>query len=221
MRTLFLLLLLANAGYFAWAQFLSGSDPGTDPQPLARELDAQKLKRVPTAGTAPTPAPAAKPAAAVPALAACLEWGSFALADVAEAERRLSPLAPAERLGQRRVQEQAGWWVFMPPQGSRQNALKKAAELKGLGVEDYFVIQDEGPLRWAVSLGVFRTEDAAKARFEDLQKKKVRSAQVGPRETQVAKVWLQVREVDAATRERLREIVESVQGTELRDCPAS
>lgn len=221
MRTLFLLLVLANAGYFAWAQFLSGSDPGTDPQPLTRELDAQKLKQVPAAGTAPDPAPAAKPAAAAPAPAACLEWGSIALADVAAAERRLAPLAPPERLGQRRVQEQAGWWVFMPPQGSRQNALKKAAELKALGVEDYFVIQDEGPLRWAVSLGVFRTEDAARARFEDLQRKKVRSAQVGPRETQVAKVWLQVREVDTATRERLREVVDSVAGTELRDCPAS
>lgn len=145
MRALFLLLVLANAGYFAWAQFLSNGDPGTDPQPLARELDAQKLKLVPPTGTPSlASAPAAKPAAAMPPPAAYLEWGSFALADVAEAERRLSPLAPAERLGQRRAQEQAGWWVFMPPQGSRQNALKKAAELKGLGVEDYFVIPDVG-----------------------------------------------------------------------------
>jgi len=40
------------------------------------------------------------------------------------------------------------------------DALKKAAELKARGVEEYFVVADEGPYRWAVSLGVFRNEEA-------------------------------------------------------------
>jgi len=230
MRTLLLVLLLANAGYFAWARYLSGSDPGTDPQPLSRQLEAHKLKLVPVdgaapvaSGSAPSPAPVAppEPVATRPPALACVEWGAFAPAEVADVERRLAPLALGARLGQRRAQEQAGWWVFMPPQGSRQNAQKKAAELKGLGVEEYFVVQEEGPTRWAISLGVFRSQEAAKARFEDLQKKKVRSAQIGPRETQVAKVWLQVREVDPATRDRLRELASGAPGSELRDCPAS
>ena len=63
------------------------------------------------------------------------------------------------------------WWVFIPPQASRPAAFGKAIELKDLGVEDYFVVQDEGEHRWALSLGIFRTEEAAQARLSALQEK--------------------------------------------------
>ena len=46
MRALFLLLLLANLAFFAWARYLAQPDPGTDPQPLARQIDPQKLRIV-------------------------------------------------------------------------------------------------------------------------------------------------------------------------------
>jgi hypothetical protein len=67
---------------------------------------------------------------------------------------------------QRRTEETAGWWVFIPAQkvaNRARRALRKAAELRNLGVEDYFIVQEEGQHRWALSLGVFRTEDAARA----------------------------------------------------------
>ena len=51
---------------------------------------------------------------------ACIEWGSFTLADAARAELALEPLALGARLAQRRTEEQAAWWVFIPSQGSRQ-----------------------------------------------------------------------------------------------------
>jgi hypothetical protein len=150
---------------------------------------------------------------------ACLEWGSFTLADAPRAEKALEPLALGTRLGQRRTEETAGWWVFIPPQGSRQAALKKAAELKALGVDDYFIVQEESEHRWAVSLGVFRSEDSAQARLAALRGQGVRTAQVGPRETLVPKVWLQVKSVDAPLQARLRDIVRQVEGSELRECP--
>ncbi len=122
------------------------------------------------------------------------------------------------RLGQRRTEESAGWWVFIPPQGSRPAAQKKAAELKALAVDDYFVVQEDGPYRWALSLGVFRSEDAAQARLTTLREQGVRSAQVGPRETPVAKVWLQVKAVDAGLYARLKEVARGMEGSELREC---
>jgi hypothetical protein len=108
--------------------------------------------------------------------------------------------------------------VFIPPQGSRQAALKKAAELKSLAV-DYFIVQEEGESRWALSLGVFRSEEAAQARLDMLRDRGVRSAQVGPRETVVPKVWLQVKGVDAALESRLKDIARQMEGSELRGCP--
>jgi hypothetical protein len=109
--------------------------------------------------------------------------------------------------------------VFIPSQKTRQGALKKAAELKALGIEEYFIVQEEGPQRWALSLGVFRSEDAAQARLASLRARGVRSALVGERETVVPKVWLQVSNVDPALERSLTEIALQVDGSELRTCP--
>jgi hypothetical protein len=230
-RTAFLLLLLANVGLFAWWRYGSPPDAAADPAPLARQIEPEKLKVVSPKDLPPL-APA-KPVAAVkaepppppppPVALKCLEWGSFTVADAPRAEKTLEPLALGPRLGQRRTEETAGWWVFIPPQArtanARQAALKKAGELRALGVEDYFIVQEEGEHRWALSLGVFRTEDAARARLAALRAQGVRSALVGARETVVPKVWLQVKGVDPALEAKLKDLTVQVESTELRPCP--
>lgn len=243
MRAAFLFLVLANVAFFVWARYVSPADTGVDTTPLGRQIEPQKLRilapgeapvvQVKPAASAAAPAPAApppvaavasapaaapKPPAVAAAPAGCMEWGSFTLFDAPRAEKALEPLALGNRLGQRRTEELAGWWVFMPPQGSRQLALKKAAELKARGVEDYFIVQEEGPQRWALSLGVYRTEEAAMARFAALRKQGVRTAQVAAREMTVPKVWLQVKGVDAALEARLRDIARQIDGSELKSC---
>ena len=230
MRTVFLLLVLANVAVFAWWRYVSPADAGLDPQPLARQMEPEKLKIVPPAElarqatkkpapAAPSPQVPAGPAPTASATAACMEWGSFTLNDAPRAEKALEPLGLGERVAQRRTEETAGWWVFIPSQGSRQAAFKKAAELKNLGIDEFFVVGEEGTYRWAVSLGVFRNEDAAQARLAALRAQGVRSARVGPREMVVPKVWLQVKSVDAPLQARLKEIASQVDGSELRACP--
>ena len=218
MRTAFLLLVLANLAFFAWSRYAAPPDAAADPLPLSRQIEPEKLKII---APADLPPPAAqKPAAAQPAAALkCMEWGSFTLADAPRAEKALEPLTLGARLAQRRTEELAGWWVFIPPQASRQVAQKKAAELKALGVDDYFIVQEEGAQRWALSLGVFRSQEAAQARLVALRSQGVRSAQLGPRETLVPKVWLQVKSVDAALEARLKDVALQIEGSELRICP--
>ncbi|HLS85394.1 MAG TPA: SPOR domain-containing protein, partial [Burkholderiales bacterium] len=135
------------------------------------------------------------------------------------AQAALARLALGARLTARQTEEHASWWVFIAPQGSRQAAARKAGELKDLGVEDYFIVQDESRYRWALSLGVFRNEAAARERLAALRRQGVRSAEIGQREAVVPKVWLQVREVDAALEARLREVASGIEGSELRACP--
>jgi hypothetical protein len=232
MRTLFLFLVLANLGFFAWSRYLAPEDAALDVAPLGRQIEPDKLRilrpgEVPIASASrkpPAPAPVAPPAASAPPAAppaasvACLEWGSFTLADAPKAEKVLEPLSLGVRLGQRRTEELAGWWVFIPPQANRQTALKKAAELKYLGVTDYFIVADEGQFRWALSLGVFRTRDAAQFRLLKLREAGVRTARIGPRETMVPKVWLQVKGIDPALEARLKDVARQVEGSELRPC---
>ncbi len=227
MRLLFLLLLAANLGFFAWARFLAPPDPAVDRQPLSQQLEPHKLRIVSerelaTAAAEPKPAapPEPKPATPPPepAKIACLEWGSFNPAEATRAAQRLEPLALGARLAQYRGEESANWWVHMPPQGSRAAALRKAAELKQLGIDDYFILQDPGPARWALSLGVFSTEEAAQAYLQALREKKVRTAIITRRETRVPKVWFQVREVDAPLNAKLQAMAQDFEGATLHDC---
>jgi hypothetical protein len=238
MRALFLLLVLGNIAFFAWARYIAPAEATVDTAPLGRQISPEKLTilgpgelpaalkpvpappaAAPVTGAPVAASPAAAPvAASAPPPATCMEWGSFTLADAPKAERALEPLLLSGRLEQRRTEEKAGWWVFIPPQPNRPTALKKAAELKKLGVDDYFVVQDE-EFRWALSLGVFRTAEAARTRLLALRAQGVRSAQVGPREMMVPKVWLQMKGIDAATEARLKEIARQVDGSELRNCP--
>ena len=220
MRAVFLLLVLANLAFFAWSHYGAPAPPGVAPQ--ARQVEPDKLKVI---APKDLPAPLDKkeklPEKPAPSLA-CLEWGSFTLTDAPRAEKALEPLALGPRLAQRRTEEAAGWWVYIPPQSqgpnARQLAQRKAAELKALGIEDYFIVQEEGPNRWALSLGVFRAEDAAQARLATLRAQGVRTARVGARDTVVPKVWLQVKDVDAPLYARLRETARGVDGSELREC---
>jgi hypothetical protein len=222
MRVLFLILLLANVAFFAWSRY-SPADAGTDPLPVGRQIDPDKLRIVRPSESAAVPSSArsaASPAALFAASSSCMEWGSFTLTDAPRAEKALEPLALGDRLGQRRTEETASWWVFIPPQPNRQTALRKAAELKALGVDDYFIVAEESEFRWAVSLGVFRNEDAAQGRLASLRERGVRSAQLGSREAHVPKVWLQVKGVDAALETRLKELARQVEGSELKSCAA-
>ncbi len=232
MRLLFLLLLAANVALFAWAQFLSPPDPGIDRQPMARQIAPDKLRivgerDVATPRAAPTKAAPAKPApertadkppARTPL--ACVEWGSFNPSEASRATRSLDALELGARLAQYRGEETARWWVHYPPQGSRANALKKAAELRKLGIKEFFIVQESGPAQWSLSLGIFTTEDAAKGYLTTLQERGVRTAVIGERETQVPKVWFQVRDVDAALQARLEALAKDFEGATLHDCAA-
>ena len=231
MRVVLLFLVLLNIGFFAWTKYMQPAQSVTDARPMAREMQPERLRIVspaPAPGSETPPAAAAPTAAAAPSPAppaprpepiACLEWGSFTLADAPAAAKVVGSLGLGDRMSERRTEEIAGWWVFIPPQSDgRAGAVRKARELRGLGVKDYFVVQDEGPNRWAVSLGVFSTEAAAKSRLEALLKLKVRSAEVGQRETRVPKIWLQIRDIDPSVRPQLETTVSRIPGTELRVC---
>lgn len=231
MRTLFLLLVLANLAFFAWSRYAGPRGAG-DPAPLARQIDPEKLRIVapkdlppPRPASRPEPPPAASspaaaapsPVAAAPSLA-CLEWGSFTVSEAPRAQKALEPLALGERVVQRRTREIAGWWVFIPSQQTREGAMRKAAELRALGIQEYFILQEPGAYRWALSLGVFRSEEAAKARLAALQARGVRTARVGARDTAVPRVWLQVKSVDPALETRLKDLARQIEGSELRSC---
>jgi hypothetical protein len=223
MRTAFFLLLLANLSFFGWAYFGAGRT-ADEPQLMEQQLNAQEIRLLSAEQVAKLAAERAKQAVERPKapprapVVACLELGAFSLGEVPRVQKALEPLALGSRLTQRRADEVASYWVFIPPLRNRQAANLKAAELKKLGVEDFFIVQEDPKVRFSISLGVFKTEEAARSRLAELRTKGVRTARVGPKEMSVQKVYFAIREVPDALVTRLNDLRQSFAGTELRDC---
>ena len=161
----------------------------------AVETKAVETKAVETkaAETKAAETKAAETKAAADSKLACLAWSDLAAADA----DRLSVLAANKYAGlavsRVSATEATQFWVFIPPLASRQDADRKAGELKKLGVSEFFVVQEAGPNRWAISLGIFSTEQAARDLLDSLREQGVRSAKVGPRPSRSAPVRLEVR----------------------------
>lgn len=228
MRLFLLLLILGNLAFFAWTQFFS--QQGSPERHLVeQQLNRDAIRLLGPAQVAAltvtrkeAPAEAEKePAKDAGKVQACLEWGALNAADVPKAEEGLATLALARRPVQRRVDDTARFWVFMPPQPTRAGAQQKAGELRRLGVQEFFIIQDDAKSRFTISLGVFRSEEAAKKRLEELRVQGVRTAQVGPRDTAVQRIYYQLQDVSEAQVAKLDAIRQNFAGSEVKECGAA
>ncbi|HEV2610255.1 MAG TPA: SPOR domain-containing protein, partial [Noviherbaspirillum sp.] len=229
LKFFFWILLLANAGLLAYQQgyldelVASGREPGR----LQNQLNADRIRVAPVSAQASAPAavetaakiaavdqPASIPsspaqpapqAAAVAAqkaeLPSCVEIGNFNAADAQRFEARLATLSLGDRVSRHGVQEVLRHMVYIPPQTDKEAADRKTAELRQLGITDFYVIQDNSDMRWAISLGVFKNEDIARAHLADLNRKGVRSARIGERMLTTKAVAFRFKGWDQATKE--------------------
>ena len=215
MRALFFLLVLANLLFYAWHTGYIGPGPEAvgEPGRLTQEIAPEKIRLVSADQARALVSKTPKPPA-------CLEWGAFPAQDFERAQVLLAAMNPSPRFSARKTDETAGWWVFLPPQANKPAADKKGAELKQLGISDFFVINEDGPNRLAISLGVFKTEEAARNYLETLAKRGVKNGRAAERETRVAKTILQFREVDDVLRAKLTDLKKEFSAQDLKDCPA-
>lgn len=77
----------------------------------------------------------------------------------------------------------SSWWVHVPPLESRRAADRQVAEIRSHGVNDLFIMQEEGPFQYAISLGLFKTEASAQVHLQRLVAKGVNSGVITARGT--------------------------------------
>src|SRR5258706_9038369 len=172
MRLLFLILVLLNAVAFGYIRFAEGR-AGADNQLPLLQIAPEKMKLVkPVAPVLPR----ADASRAQPKLV-CLEWGSFAVEESAKAGSALEKLGVADKVSRREFAE--AYWVYIPPLKTKADADKTASELKARGITDVAVMPDIGQWQFALSLGVFKTQEAANSYLGQLQQKGVRTALAG------------------------------------------
>ncbi|WP_317203726.1 SPOR domain-containing protein [Janthinobacterium sp.] len=219
LKLIFWLLLLANAALFALGRGYLGNvhADAHEPARMGRQLNAGQLRLISAeqASAAATPA-----AAAAPERFACSEVGDFLLADARRFEAKLAALELGDRQSRHNVagMEISSYIVYIPPQGSKEAADRKAGELRQLGVSNYFIISDNTPLRWAISLGVFKLETGAQNLLAALVKQGVHSARVAPRYSAGKLLAFQFRDLDRDARTRLEELKAGFPAQTLRAC---
>jgi hypothetical protein len=237
-------LLLANALLFSWMRW--GVMLTADPDVLAAQapLHADKvvlLNEAAAAKAEPLPPPAASESAVAstvavaepapaprlsdalanpPQIRQCLLWGEFSGSGLADARQRLAALDLGERLQTRSIEHASGYWVYMSPLKNQAEVQKKIGQLKNLGVNDYFVVQEAGEWQRAISLGVFRTERAAENYLANLRKQGVRTAKVGERKSKLRFTQFVISDAEPEIEAKVRGFQKEFPDSELKmsDC---
>ncbi len=217
MKALVFLLVLFNLLFYAFGAGYFGRSESPDAVRLDKQVLPERMKivsrgeapvakaaepakqaepEVPAKGEAAPVVEAANtvvevPAKPVPPPTICLAWEHLAVTDADKVSALLTAKFGEFKTTRRVVGgESNGWWVFIPPQAGKAEADKKAGELRQLDVTDYFIVQ-EGPNRFAISLGVFSSEKGGQERLAELKEKGVRSARLTPRPGKDGTVSLQ------------------------------
>lgn len=206
MRTLFILLVLANLLFLAWAEgYFGAPDEGREPQRLTRQLAPEKLKIV----RATLPGGKAQ-------ADACRLIDGLSAEDIGRLRSEALAKLPGLQLTGESTEDLSSYWVLIPPLPDRAAAEKKLAELKRLGLSGYQLVEEEGPLKWAIMLGAFAEQKAGNDFVQGLAKRGVRSAKLQAREKAVLKVRLQgsAESLD----EKLRELLHAYPAAVATSC---
>lgn len=150
----------------------------------------------------------------------CVTWGGFSESQVGAAENRLAPLELGARLSRSETATHTNYLVIVPPIDRRSDLNARVEALKRAGVSDQFVISD-GDLRNGISLGFFKSEEAANRHLAHLEAKGVSDAVVKPRPSGNRTFTLQIRDLTAAERAQLEAIASGHASAELKfgACP--
>lgn len=216
MRFIFICLLIANVVLFTlWRGYLSNPVAEThQPQRLLQQQNSKHLTLI-SAEMAASPVVVTQTGESV----SCLEWGAFQLSELTNVEEKLNSLSFGQRQSRQSAQEIASTIVYIPPLGSKSAAENKAAELTSLGVTDFFIIQDQSSnLRWGISLGVFKSEEAAKQLLAKLISNGVRGAQLGTRTVASNKFNFVFKDVSGSEKASLDKLKAEFPAQDLREC---
>lgn len=222
LRLLVLLLVLANAGYYAFSQDLLaafGLAPATqnEPQRMAQQIKPEALRILNPQETtqlerATLPAQMVANAGATE----CLQVGIFNEEQTLVLRDRLVSTLPQGSWVIESALVPARWLVYMGKYNSDESLVKKKSQLRGLGVS--FEALNNASLEPGLSLGNFKTQPEAEAELASIAKKGIKTAKVVQERAEQRGQRLKLPAVDTALRSQLDAIKPQLAGKALQVC---
>lgn len=239
LKFVFWALLCANGLLFAYGRGFLGSfeREAREPARLRNQLAAERLVLLSASQVQAMAASAAvdaatderdtesakvaiEPVAAPSPRVACVETDAFTAFDARRFETRLARLDLGSRQTRLTVpfHEVTSYMVYLPAQGGKEGADRRVADLRERGVTNFFVVQGDVPLRWAISLGVFKSEAAARTQMATLAKRGVANVRILPRGPQSQRFAYRFRNIDTAIKTRIVEAGRGMPAAILHIC---
>jgi hypothetical protein len=216
LRLLVLLLLLANAAFFAWSQGLLlawgvGPTQQSEPQRVAQQVRPDTVRVL----SAEDLRQAESLAAQGPRPPECLQTAALDPAQIGPL-RSVLETWPAGSWSLDAATEPGRWIVYMGKYPGVEQVARKRAELRQLGISFEPLANPE--LEPGLSLGSFPSEAAANAQLNVLVDKGVRTARVLQERPEQKGQRLQLPAVDDSLRPRLDELRFALASKPLRPC---
>jgi hypothetical protein len=216
LRLILLLLLLANAGFYAWSHghllaWGAGPTQQSEPQRVQQQLRPESVRVLPAEELRSVEAQLAQaPRPPECLLSPMLEEGQVAA---------LRPLLAGFPQGSWNLEvttEPARWIVYMGPYAGVEQVARKRAELRQLGIS--FESLTNPALEPGLSLGSFPSEAAAQQQLGALADRGVRTARVMQERPEQRGQRLTLPAVDDTLRARLDELKPALASKPLRPC---
>lgn len=221
LRLFALVMLLANAGYFAWSQghlraLGWGPVEQREPERLVGQVGADKLR---LEGSTPTPAtPSPTPTTTAAEATAC---HAVAGLNPAQATAVTTALGGAGLDDKRWTLDESvlpeRWIVYVGKFPSADLLNRKKTELRSLRVE--FRDVNAPALQPGLALGTYSTEAAAQTALQELGRSGVRSAKVTKEREEQRSVAVRLPALTEAERVRVEPLVQQAVGKPLAACP--
>jgi len=222
-RVLVSILVIANLALLVFGLVGSGGQDGSGPPPAdLRNPDSIRVVRGEPEPVAPTPPPTSPAVRTTPVLVqSCLEFGPMSDEEAARARQALAAGGLLERTAQAPMMATASWWVHVPPRRSLLQAENELARIRAAGVRDAYVVLEQGEMPLALSLGLFRTEEAARRVADQMKSRGIGGVVVGRREQQIRLTAFYVRDPSDADLGELDQLRATFPGTSIRTsaCP--
>jgi hypothetical protein len=216
LRLIVLLLLLANAGFFAWSQGLLlpwglGPLQQSEPQRLQQQIRPDAVRILPTEDLRRVESQVAQ----APRPPECLQSPTLDEAQAA-AVRSVLETWPAGSWSIDTAVEPARWIVYMGRYAGVEQVARKRAELRQLGISFEALANPE--LEPGLSLGGHASEAAANQQMQALADRGVRTARVVQERPEQRGQRLLLPSVDDTLRPRLDELRAALNNKPLRSC---
>jgi hypothetical protein len=229
MKLLVWLLVLLNVGLLAYFNMdLIAPKPAVADRSILPEkliiLSQKDIDAMPKVVTPPEATPVAL-AAVVQSATSCYKWGNFTKTNLPSAQVVLVRLGLQSVINQETggpdgAKEDRRFWVYYPPLKTEELAQEKADEIKAMGVEELFIVQDS-QWRNAISFGLFQDEQLASALLNDLLAKGVKGATKALRSPGKSLSSLLIKAVSAETALELHKVKPEFVGTDLTPAACS